>query len=67
MSFVSNVPANTENTDKKIVDAPKLFPKPRGRAPKNKSWNPETGVWEDIPAELTIRVDGHAAGRLEGS
>ena len=37
-----------------LPNGPKLFPKPRGRAPKDKTWNAETGVWEDIPTELRI-------------
>ena len=53
-SPVSPVKQTIVETHAALPDGPKLHPKPRGRAPKNKTWNAETGVWEDIPAELRI-------------
>ena len=47
-----------------LADGPKLHPKPRGRTPKNKTWNAETGVWEDIPSELRITTVVNPADEL---
>ena len=41
----------SEQENAPLPDTVRMFPRPRGRGPKGKEWNPVLGDWEEVPNE----------------